>query len=459
MSFTKERADEIVADFDFTTEQLKAAVKQFQKLADDGLARDGAAMTMIPTYVTDVPNGSETGTYLALDLGGTNLRVCSITLNGDGTFSNRQSKFPVSRQLQTTKEYEELFGFIADKVEDFVREHHEDAFSANSADQHLRLGFTFSFPVTQSAINKGILLRWTKGFNIESAVGKDVVWLLQSELDKRDIPVQVVALVNDTVGTLMARSYGSPEEGGADMGAIFGTGTNGAYIEDVRKIKKLAEIEGNPKKMVINTEWGSFDNDLDVLPSTPYDQSLDKITPNPGIQMFEKRISGMFLGEILRHAIVSVIQSKTIEDPWSLDTALMSDMVADESSDLAGVGSVLKDKLGIDDSSENKKAIKAISHAIGRRAARLSAVPIAALALSTGSLQLEKTYNIGVDGSVVEFYPDFELMVREALREILGRSKEERFKIGVAKDGSGVGAALVALSTVLQAEQGIVTSA
>lgn len=32
------------------------------------------------------------------------------------------------------------------------------------------LGFTFSFPVKQSSIAGGTLVRWTKGFNIEDAV-------------------------------------------------------------------------------------------------------------------------------------------------------------------------------------------------------------------------------------------------------------------------------------------------
>lgn len=455
MSFKAQQTAEIVESFDFSSDSLKAAVKHFQSLAEHGLVNENSPMTMIPSYVTDVPTGSETGTYLALDLGGTNLRVCSITLNGDGTFSNRQAKFPVSRQLQRTSAHEELFGYIAEKVEDFVRQHHEDAFSATHTDHHLRLGFTFSFPVTQTAIDKGILLRWTKGFDISSAVGKDVVWLLQSQLDKRSVPVKVVALVNDTVGTLMARSYGSPEEGGAAMGAIFGTGTNGAYIEDVKKIKKLRDVPGNPQKMVINTEWGSFDNDLRVLPTTAYDVALDLITPNPGIQMFEKRISGMFLGEILRQAVVANIPASKIAEPWSLDTALMSEIALDTTEDLRQVGDILENTFGVEDCVENRKAIKQISFAIGRRAARLSAVPIAALAIATGSLQMGRKYNIGVDGSVVEFYPDFKLLLREALREILGRAKEEQIVIGIAKDGSGVGAALVALSTVLQQESGI----
>jgi hexokinase len=55
--------------------------------------------------------------------------------------------------------------------------------------------------------------------------------------------------------------------------------------------------------------------------------------------------------------------------------------------------------------------------------------------------------DIGVDGSVVEFYPGFEDYLREALREIegVGEKGERRIRIGIAKDGSGVGAALIAL--------------
>ena len=55
--------------------------------------------------------------------------------------------------------------------------------------------------------------------------------------------------------------------------------------------------------------------------------------------------------------------------------------------------------------------------------------------------------DIGVDGSLVEFYPGFEDEIRGALRELpaLGTEGEKRVRIGIAKDGSGVGAALIAL--------------
>ncbi|RAL66038.1 hypothetical protein DID88_005699 [Monilinia fructigena] len=59
----------------------------------------------------------------------------------------------------------------------------------------------------------------------------------------------------------------------------------------------------------------------------------------------------------------------------------------------------------------------------------------------------EDVIDIGVDGSLVEFYPGFEHYIREALRAMdgIGAAGERRIRIGIAKDGSGVGAALIAL--------------
>lgn len=64
----------------------------------------------------------------------------------------------------------------------------------------------------------------------------------------------------------MSRSY---QKGPALIGAIFGTGTNGAYIDKTRTVKKLGEEkiaaaekggEHAGQYMVINTEWGAMDN-------------------------------------------------------------------------------------------------------------------------------------------------------------------------------------------------------
>ena len=401
------------------------------------------------------------------------------------------------------KTSKELFGFLAKQIENFLKTHHDEHYQAhlerrNTMGSHValadteifQLGFTFSFPVNQIGINRGTLLRWTKGFDINDAVGKDVCELLQAEIDALHLPVHVAALVNDTVGTLMARSYTSPGKTGTLLGAIFGTGTNGAYVEKLSKVTKLESMKGSDydkstSEMIVNTEWGSFDNHMTVLPATPYDSDLDKESVNPGIQMFEKRVSGMFLGEILRRAMLALTQnpkSKLFSDEhsgknelhstttiaedsalynqWGLDTAFLSIVAADFTPDLRVIRQTLARDLGVDAAStEDAEAVKLLVNAIGKRSARLSAVAMAAIVIATGNHVSrgggeDDVVDIGVDGSLVEFYPGFEDMIREAFREVpeIGEAGEKRIRIGIAKDGSGVGAALIAL-VAAQAEK------
>lgn len=57
-----------------------------------------------------------------------------------------------------------------------------------------------------------------------------------------------------------------------------------------------------------------------------------------------------------------------------------------------------------------------------------------------------------MEGSVVEHYPGFEAYIREALRAIdgIGEEGEVRIVIGHTKDGSSVGAAIIALLAARQ---------
>ena len=416
--------------------------------------------------------------------------MCSVVLHGNQTFSLTQSKVAIPKNLMVAKTSHELFSFLAKQIEAFLEAHHSDHFEAHKGrrathqetaeEDILDLGFTFSFPVNQIGINKGQLNRWTKGFDIDEAIGQDVCELLQKEIDALDLPVKVAALVNDTVGTLMARSYTSPGKTGTLLGAIFGTGTNGAYVEKLSNVTKMdktggADYDKSTGLMIVNTEWGSAGNEMSWLPDTPYDRDLDKESVNPGIQMFEKRVSGMFLGEILRRALLAlynhpdenvplfkdansstndtssttnVPQDSALFKQWGLDTAFLSVVEADKSDHLRITKQTLGRDLDIDaPSTEDCEAVKTIVHAVGKRAARLAAVALGSVVISSGKLKEEEYVDIGVDGSLVEFYPDFEELVREAFREMpeIGPAGEKKIRIGLAKDGSGLGAALIAL--------------
>ncbi|GAA5935323.1 hypothetical protein JCM3775_006239 [Rhodotorula graminis] len=468
--------------FDTPADLLKQITDRMLWEFNKGLAGaptdDESFMPMIPSYLQQVPHGTEKGTYLALDLGGTNLRVCEVELLGDSKWRMKQQKYKVSEALKVG-EVTALFDYIAGSVDHFLTEIGTSA----SEDEKLHLGFTFSFPVQQTAIAAGTLMSWTKGFECKNAIGKDVVQLLQDALDRKHIHVRCSALVNDTCGTLMAAAY---ERGDCLCGGIFGTGTNGAYVEDIDRLTKMGfqadELEANKRhgldKMVVNTEWGAFDNERTVLPFTVFDSRVDRISINPRKQAYEKMISGMYLGEVTRNVLLHLVDSQVLFKGYStralnahygLDTALMSALEAPfvpnstESGDpLAAVRDVLTSSLGLAPAlvaDADCSAAARVSEVVGTRGCRLAACAIAATVRQTEQTTQgqEKELVFGLDGSLVEFYPRFEQRVRDALVEILGADQAKKVKIALAKDGSGVGAALCAQAAAAMESKGATT--
>lgn len=160
--------------------RLKKITAHFVSELEAGLEKDGGNIPMNPTWVMGFPDGDEQGTFLALDMGGTNLRVCEITLTEEkGEFDIIQSKYRMPEELKTGTA-DELWEYVADCLEQFIEYHHEDEDLAN-----LPLGFTFSYPATQDAIDHGVLQRWTKGFDISGVEGEDVVPQFQKALEER----------------------------------------------------------------------------------------------------------------------------------------------------------------------------------------------------------------------------------------------------------------------------------
>ncbi|EEB09298.1 hexokinase 2 [Schizosaccharomyces japonicus yFS275] len=451
MAQTFEQAvTKLVRDFEYSDEQLKEGVKEFKQRRLEGLAADGKMLALAPTFVTDVPHGDETGDFLALDLGGTNLRVCHVKLIGGGKYEMKQSKFKLPREYQQNEEVAPLIDYMVDAIEKFVKDNFPEKFGCADSEK-LPLGFTFSFPMSQTSITESKLLRWTKGFNIPEVVGEDFGQILNERMKERNVPVVMEAICNDTVGTMVTRAYTSDAKN-TFMGIIFGTGSNGAYIEWTKNIGKLNGATDAPQ-MALNVEWGA--TDLDILHPTRYDLLVDHDTPNPGKQIFEKRVGGMYLGELFRRALFHLIKvygfsngifPPSMTDAWSIDTSILSAIVKERTAD--NVRSVLNKYKIRFRSDEEALMLYDCAYAVGRRAARMSAIPIAAILEETG--RLGQPADIAVDGSVIEYYPGFENLIREGLRVLIGEENEKKVTMGIAKDGSGIGAALCALQALKQ---------
>jgi hexokinase len=427
--------NKLSAQFTVSKAKLKNIVSQMLKELKTGLQKDDAAMKMIPSYVVSLPTGSEVKYALALDVGGTNFRILLASFEGSGRVRTKHRKFLLT-DADKRANGAALFDFFAKSVEDFLKDEKLEA------GPHT-LGFTFSFAVRQTAINRGVMMAWNKGFSNEGVVGEDVVELLQNAFRRRGLNISVAALANDTVGTLVTHSYKDPQ---TYVSVILGTGTNAAYVESASEIPKWPSNDGI---LVINTEWGGY-SDISVLPVTTYDKTLDQLSANPEEQLFEKLISGLYLGEIIRIVIMELVASGDLfagkssiamYSPHTFLTAYMSRIERDHSLDLIDTKSVLEDVMGIPSTSFNdRRIVKHMCELVGTRAARLAAAGIVALVTKINRLD---ACTVAIDGSLYEHYPHFGNRMRDALRELLGITAENII-LEQARDGSGQGAALIA---------------
>eukprot|EP00873_Tetraselmis_striata_P046661 jgi/Tetstr1/466925/TSEL_011379.t1 len=411
-----------------------------------------STMPMLPTFVERLPRGSESGDYFALDLGGTNLHMMYVRLTpstGSDGIDSTADEVAIERNL-LSEPVEKLFEFIAEKGIAFMQR-----FLDTSAETPA-VGFTFSFPMEQTGLAEGKLLRWTKGFGCPDGVGADPVALLKEAFRRKGVEVKVPALVNDTIGLLAAAKYYHPN---CRLAVILGTGTNAAYMESQANVAKLGAKAVPSRNMAINTEWSDFTTRRVAL--LPEDKALDAASLNPGMQMFEKLMSGRNIGEVARRVLLSLARRGLLWSggrcpfelrvPFSLPTWAVS-RIDDSDKPLATAAEVLE-KLGLLRSTGGAAlsraelaAVVAVCHAAGRRAARISAAGILAmlrLMEIDGSKGSAPSFTVAVDGSLYEKYTGFRTQLGEALQEVLGREAFDRIQMVHVEDGSGVGAALL----------------
>ncbi|CAI8016985.1 Hexokinase-2 [Geodia barretti] len=286
---------------------MREISKRLTAACEKGLENEEKAVVkMFITYVHSLPDGTEEGDFLALDLGGSNFRVLQLSLERGG----KMTAEPKVEEMRISKEkkegnQEELFDFIAESMSDFLKKH--------GITRRLPLGFTFSFPVVQTSLTAGTLKKWTKDFKAAGAEGRDVTQMLQEAIARRksgDVSVDVVALLNDTTGTQLAVGFEDPN---CHVGLILGTGTNACYMEKTAAIPKFTGDRSKFPDVIVNCEWGAFgeDGSMDDW-LTDYDKAVEEKVINRGQQIFEKLISGKYLGSVTHAALLKLTRDKVL---------------------------------------------------------------------------------------------------------------------------------------------------
>jgi len=254
----------------------------------------------------------------------------------------------------------------------------------------------------------------------------------------------------------------------------------------VEKLKNVHTWDGDldsPDEVLINTEWGAFGNAgaLDFI-LTDFDREVDRNSVNPSKQIFEKLISGMYMGEIARLVLCRFFSqgllftscsSPTTAQPemfrtrspggatssngaapsknpvassipevldWdkrgTFFTKYISEIESDRSEDFHVTKQVL-DECGIRNVSIREcRLVKRICETVSTRAAYLASAGTAVLLN-----RMQRSHvTVGIDGSLYRFHPQFHNHMVQKIPDLSPYS----FNLMLSEDGSGKGAALIA---------------
>ena len=272
--------------FKLDNEQLKGIAHTFREKTEEGLNKNNAEIQCIPTFI--LPKATDVkGKALVLDLGGTNYRVAIVDFSTEKPIIYPNNGWKKDMSIMKSPGYtrEELFKELADLIVEIKRE------------EEMPIGYCFSYPTESIPGGDARLLRWTKGVDIREMVGQFVGKPLLDYLnEKNKIRFTGVKVLNDTIASLFAgltdKSYD------AYIGLIVGTGTNMATFIPSDKITKL-DPECHVQGLIpVNLESGNFYPPF----LTAVDDTVDATSDSLGKQRFEKAVSGMYLGDILKAA-------------------------------------------------------------------------------------------------------------------------------------------------------------
>ncbi|XP_040832009.1 hexokinase HKDC1 [Ochotona curzoniae] len=457
--FTKLKEDQIkkvdrfLYHMRLSDETLLDIMARFRVEMEKGLAKDTnptASVKMLPTFVRAIPDGSENGEFLALDLGGSKFRVLKVQVSAEGKRNvQMESQFYPTPNEITRGNGSELFEYVADCLADFMK-------TKDLMHKKLPLGFTFSFPCRQTKLEEGVLLSWTKKFKARGVQDTDVVSRLTQAVKKhKDMDVDILALVNDTVGTMMTCAYDDPY---CEVGVIIGTGTNACYMEDMSNIDL---VEGDEGRMCINTEWGAFGDD-GVLEDirTEFDRELDLGSLNPGKQLFEKMISGLYLGELVRLILLKMAKagllfggqkSSALHTKGKIETQHVAAMERYKEG-LANTREILVD-LGLEPSEADCIAVQHVCTIVSFRSANLCAAALAAILtrLRENKRLMRLRTTVGMDGTLYKIHPQYPKRLHKVVRKLVPNC-DVRFLL--SESGSTKGAAMVtAVASRVQAQR------
>ena len=242
---------------------------------DMGLSGKTGSMMMIPSYLYAEGRIAEGEPVAVIDAGGTNLRAASVVFTADGpkVLSLEKSPMPGTHGRISVQQ---MFDEFVRRILPYMPESG-------------RLALCFSYAFEALPDGEARIITMSKEVEVEDASGTLIVDGMKKAFRRAGYGTELhIIVVNDTAGVLYSALASGENEG---IGFILGTGMNTAYFEKTSRIGKIGPVQHD--RMMINMESAYFS----AAPAGPVDLLIDCTSRNRGEAVFEKMVSGAYLGK------------------------------------------------------------------------------------------------------------------------------------------------------------------
>ena len=342
---------------------LDAQLVQYCDAMEAGLNGEGG-LPMVPSFIPGSLEPKKGKVVIAIDVGGTNLRIALFRLNQHNRLRmNRLNFFDLPGRKHSVSA-EQFFDILAGYVEPYL------AFTR-------KISFSFAHGIVQMPDHDGYVEFLSKELVIKGLPHVRLGEGLKKALSLRGFADTNVIVFNDTIGVATSLVNASHRYDGF-IGLVTGTGANTCYVERSHNIGKLA----NPHEqtMFINVESGEYNG----MPSGEADKRLDRASEQSGSGQLEKMISGGYVGQLFWQAVNFAIErgmmsegfTKAFERTQPLDTKDFSRFmhILPKSNRYSQMCCSIKDRI----------LLKAIGTMLIKRGAKLIALEIAGSAVRSG---------------------------------------------------------------------------
>ncbi|KAF8109638.1 hypothetical protein N665_0094s0103 [Sinapis alba] len=409
-------------------------------LASPTAAESRGSLNMLVSFAGSLPSGDEKGLQYGANLRGKELLLLRGTLGG-----NEEPISDVNKQETSIPEgvlngsFKELCDYISLELVKFLGKN-----PGEETEDVKNLGFTLTRYVEQIGSGSiSAIQRKSLADDNDDKVFKEFVNVMNESLERHGLKIRMnMAQVDDTIGVLAGGRYYHKDTVAA---VTLGMGTNAAYIEQAQEVLRWKSNES--QEIVISTEWGDFRSCH--LPLTEFDAALDAESLNTGSRVFEKMVSGGYLGEIVRRVLLRMSEESALfgdivppklKTPYILGSPDMAAMHQDISEDRDIVNKKLKEVFGIMDSTvAAREVVVEVCDVVAERAARVAGAGIVGMIKKLGRLEKKMSIVI-VEGGLYDHYRVFRNYLHSSVWEMLGDELSDHVVIEHSHGGSGAGA-------------------